>query len=82
MKCNECLLLPGSFLAIEPVMLIPFEPKLIDYSMLSSDQIAWLNYYNDRVKSEILPYFESSGNDLAVEWINARTYPVASKQEE
>ena len=36
----------GNFLAFEPVALVPFEPHLIDYNLLSDDQINWLNNYN------------------------------------
>ena len=30
----------GKFLGFEPVMLVPFEPKLIDFSMMSPGQVS------------------------------------------
>ena len=37
----------GPFFGFQPVCLMPFEPKLIDYSLLNRDQLQWLNYYNN-----------------------------------
>ena len=41
------------FLGFEPVALIPFEPKLIDYTLLSQGQIEWLNNYNKLIRDKI-----------------------------
>ena len=43
----------GNFLAFEPVALVPFEPHLIDYNLLSHDQINWLNYYNKIIREKV-----------------------------
>ena len=43
----------GNFLAFEPVTLVPFEPHLIDYNLLSDDQINWLNYYNRLTREKV-----------------------------
>ncbi len=43
----------GNFLGFEPVCLMPFEPKLIDYSLLSDAQIDWLNNYNRKIREKI-----------------------------
>ena len=61
--------------------LIPFEPKLIDYNMLSLEQIDWLNVYNARIVSTVMPVFEEQGNKLAVEWIEARTGKIEIEKE-
>ena len=45
------------FLAFEPVALVPFEPKLIDYSLLNQEHVKWLNYYNELIREKI-------GNEL------------------
>ena len=61
---------------MEPVTLIPFEPKLMDYSMMTPEQIAWLNEYNKKIVDTILPIFEANGNELAADWIRARTETI------
>ena len=32
---------------------MPFEPHLIDYNLLSDDQINWLNYYNRLTREKV-----------------------------
>ena len=41
------------FLGFEPVTLVPFEPHLIDFSLLSEQQVNWLNYYNRLVRDKV-----------------------------
>ena len=41
------------FLGFEPVALIPFEPKLIDFTLLNQGQIEWLNNYNKLIRDKI-----------------------------
>jgi hypothetical protein len=36
-----------------PVTLIPFEPKLIDFGMMSTAQIEWFNEYNVKIREEV-----------------------------
>ena len=45
----------GDFIKFEPVTLVPFEPKLINFSMLSSEQIDWLNDYNKMIRDTVGP---------------------------
>ena len=45
----------GSFLGFEPICLVPFEPKLIDYSLMSEAQIDWLNNYNRLIREKVGP---------------------------
>ena len=41
------------FLGFEPVALIPFEHKLIDFTLLNLGQIEWLNNYNKLIRDKI-----------------------------
>ena len=43
----------GQMLGFEPVCLVPFEPKLIDYDLLSEAHIDWLNGYNALTKERV-----------------------------
>lgn len=38
------------FLAFKDVTLVPFEPKLIDATLLSSQEKRWLNEYNAKIR--------------------------------
>lgn len=53
------------FLAFEPVALIPFEPKLIDFTLLNQEQVEWLNNYNKMIKDKV-------GKELKRQKKNAR----------
>jgi len=63
----------GSFIKFDPVSLVPFEPKLIDYAALDHQEIDWLNDYNEIIKQKIVPRFEESGDEAALAWIASRT---------
>ena len=45
----------GSFLGFEPICLVPFEPKLMDFSLMSDAQIDWLNNYNRMIREKVGP---------------------------
>ena len=45
----------GSFLGFEPICLVPFEPKLMDLSLMSDAQIDWLNNYNRMIREKVGP---------------------------
>lgn len=43
------------FLTFEPLTLCFYDTQLIDFSLMTADEIAWLNAYHARVFSEIAP---------------------------
>ena len=45
----------GNFIKFEPVTLVPFEPKLINFSLLTPEQIEWLNEYNAIIREKVGP---------------------------
>jgi Xaa-Pro aminopeptidase len=45
----------GEFLRFETLTLFPYEPRLIDKTMLDEKEIAWVNNYHEKVRTEILP---------------------------
>ncbi|KAL8570603.1 hypothetical protein ACOMHN_008960 [Nucella lapillus] len=60
------------FLHFKPIALVPFETKLINYSMMSNHQISWLNVYHQLCQDHIEPLLTS---DLARQWLRERTKP-------
>ena len=43
----------GPFYGFKAVCLVPFEVKLIDFSLLSKDQVEWLNEYNKEIVEKV-----------------------------
>ena len=62
--------------------LVPFEPKLIDYSLMTVKQIEWLNDYNEIIINRISTRIDK--DDLrTLDWIDTRTKfinPVRSNE--
>ncbi|KAJ8026930.1 Xaa-Pro aminopeptidase 2 [Holothuria leucospilota] len=68
-----------TYLEFEVVSLIPFEPKLIDFSLLTRRQIEFYNNYMDRIRKEIgaNPKLDRRGK----EWMEWKTTKVWTKYE-
>ncbi|XP_063404101.1 xaa-Pro aminopeptidase 1-like isoform X1 [Mytilus trossulus] len=62
------------FLGFETLTLVPYEPTLIDFSLMSPAQIDWMNIYHNKVQREIGPLIVN--DTLATAWLRARTVPV------
>ena len=60
-------------LAFETITFAPFDLRLLDLSLMTSDEIAWLNNYHDEVKAKLTP--ELKGEDI--DWLNQATQAVA-----
>jgi Xaa-Pro aminopeptidase len=57
------------FLKLEPLTLCPVDLKLINKSLLSEEEIAWLNSYHDRVRERLSPHLEEEERT----WLKAAT---------
>jgi len=57
------------FLTFETVTLCPIQLKLIEKSLLSAEEIQWLNEYHERVRETLSPYL----NDLEQDWLKGAT---------
>lgn len=64
------------FLGLKPVTLVPFEPNLINYSLLSSDHVKYLNYYNRLCSDIIGPELVRLGKYDAISWLRNRTMHI------
>ena len=53
----------GELLGLEPVCLVPFEPKLIDYTLFSDGQVDWLNRYNRMVREKVGKELKAQGKN-------------------
>lgn len=62
------------YVTFKPLTLVPYEPHLIDYSMLSRPQIDWLNEYNKECLEKTGAYVRDvRQNQDAYDWIVDRT---------
>ncbi|MEM8878844.1 MAG: aminopeptidase P family protein [Pseudomonadota bacterium] len=59
-------------LCFETLTLAPYEPKLIDPSLLTADERDWLNAYNARIREELMVDLD----DAAREFLERVTQPV------
>ena len=59
----------GRYLGFEPLTFVPIDRRLIDKSLLTDSEIAWLDAYHEKVRALIAP--QLSGDDL--EWVERET---------
>lgn len=52
------------FLGFEPMSLVPYEPKLIKFHLLSEQQKSWLNQYNRQVRNKLIALIKQFMNVL------------------
>jgi Xaa-Pro aminopeptidase len=67
--------LPGAnkpFLRFETLTLAPFDRRLIEPTMLSADELAWLNAYHARVLREVGPHLD----DTVRSWLTRACAPI------
>jgi Xaa-Pro aminopeptidase len=59
--------------AFETLTLAPIDRRLVDLSMLSGEELAWLNDYHARVRHEVRPHVDESTKV----WLDAATAPLS-----
>ncbi|GAB4477036.1 MAG: aminopeptidase P family protein [Erythrobacter tepidarius] len=62
----------GKWLGFETLTFVPLDRKLIDKSLLTAEEIAWVDAYHARVRALLAPRLE--GEDLA--WLERQTAPL------
>merc|ERR1712029_1059728 len=64
-------------LGFEPVTLVPFEPKLINYKLLNKEHVAWLNNYNYMIRERVGAELKKQGKpQRVIDWMTLRTEPM------
>ena len=71
---SEPLATYGDFVRFEAVTLVPFEPKLIDFELMTTKQIEYFNTYNEKILNQVLPLVQ---DDRTRTWIESRTQYVS-----
>ena len=66
------------FLGFEAVTVVPIQTKLVDVSIMSDDEIKWLNDYNERCLKVVGPLMDQ--NESAFKWLQRETMPILPLQ--
>lgn len=64
--------------ALETVTLVPISTELICATMLSTEEVNWLNAYHDTVRETLLPIITKDFPE-AVQYLIERTQPISNK---
>lgn len=60
----------GKFYTFEPLTMFPFDLKLFDTSIMTDEEIDWVNEYHSTVRETLLPLLE---NQNQRDWLTAKT---------
>lgn len=66
------------FLTFDPVTLVPIQAKLIIPSMLSSDELEWLNRYHKTCLELVGPELQKNGRKEAYDWLVRESKPITA----
>ena len=64
----------NEFLHFEALTLCPYDLKPVDFSLLTHDEINWLNTYHQHVREVLLPLLDDEKDK---EWLIAKTHQIA-----
>uniref|UniRef100_A0A8D3D4Q4 X-prolyl aminopeptidase (aminopeptidase P) 2, membrane-bound n=1 Tax=Scophthalmus maximus TaxID=52904 RepID=A0A8D3D4Q4_SCOMX len=67
-----------NFLTFDTVSLVPYDRKLIDTSLLSSEQLQWLNKYYEMIRRLVGPELDRQELHEAKDWMLRHTEPFAA----
>lgn len=68
----------GQFLRFETLTLCPFDSRALEVSLLSTEEIDWLNHYHRRVEQELAPLLETAADR---QWLAERCMPIANDRQ-
>lgn len=63
----------GQFYRFEPLTLFPFDRNLFDLSIMTDDEIDWINNYHTEVRTRLLPRLTTQAEQ---EWLSTHTEPL------
>ncbi|MDE7388032.1 MAG: aminopeptidase P family protein [Muribaculaceae bacterium] len=63
----------GRFYRFETLTLFPFDITLFDTSLMTDEEIAWVNNYHSTVRATLLPLLETEDQRA---WLTAKTAPI------
>ncbi|XP_073655576.1 xaa-Pro aminopeptidase 2 isoform X3 [Tursiops truncatus] len=70
---------PGTYLTFEVVSLVPYDRNLIDVSLLSPEQLQYLNRYYQTIREKVGPELQRRQLLKEFSWLQRHTEPLASR---
>ncbi|XP_063992316.1 xaa-Pro aminopeptidase ApepP [Diachasmimorpha longicaudata] len=65
------------FLTFEPVTFVPIQTTLLDISLLTDEEITYLNNYHARCLELLRPLLQGEENVQALKWLEKETRPIS-----
>lgn len=69
----------GPYLGFEHVTMSPIHTKLVDVSLMSPAEVAWLDAYHTEVWDKVSPGLRAIGDARAEKWLERECKPVGAK---
>lgn len=69
---------PGDYLTFEVVSFVPYDRNLIDISLLSPEQLRYLNSYHQQVLEKVGPVLEQRNLQEELKWLQKNTEPLVA----
>ncbi|XP_043490712.1 xaa-Pro aminopeptidase ApepP [Polistes fuscatus] len=66
----------NGFLTFETVTLVPIQTSLLDVSLLTDEEIKYLNDYHAKCLKTLCPFLEGPENAQARQWLERETQPI------
>lgn len=66
----------SGFLEFETITLVPIQLKMIDSSLLTQEEVNWLNEYHSTCRKVVGSYLESIGKGHVKSWLERETVPL------
>uniref|UniRef100_A0A8C5L4H3 Xaa-Pro aminopeptidase 2 n=1 Tax=Jaculus jaculus TaxID=51337 RepID=A0A8C5L4H3_JACJA len=69
---------PGTYLTFEVVSFVPYDRNLIDVSLLSPEQLQYLNHYYQNIREQVGPVLQRRQLLEEFAWLQQHTEPLAA----
>ncbi|KAG5502984.1 hypothetical protein JKF63_04757 [Porcisia hertigi] len=66
----------SGFYTLSHLTMAPLCRDLVDVSLLTETERAWVNRYHAKVVENIMPYLQRAGDDIAIQYLTYHTQPL------
>lgn len=66
----------SGYLTMEPVTLVPIQLKMLEPSLLTADEISWINDYHSKCLEKVGCYLSDNGKTEVLKWLEKETQPI------
>ncbi|KAK4525860.1 hypothetical protein GAYE_SCF17G3769 [Galdieria yellowstonensis] len=65
------------YYGFEHITFVPMESRLMDLSLLTDEEVTWINSYHEECWNKVSPLLKE---EMAVQWLKERTHPLVVKK--